>query len=723
MQRLISRIGLSSHTGRNLSAFSSSIPRTTTNAVTRGETTAANRRLIKGNVVTAFYSTIFAVAVLFDIQMKEKQVEQWKKQLDTAKAEMLELQIEEARLLKNLALRRRVKQLALPMQRRQYSTQASGPQFVRSGFMKRSTTKQSAVPTMSTTSSKSAYANDAPKSASNTESRTVVSSSGSISMPQDISEILDFGSNEAGDIFRKENGGSNRDLSAGNALREGAIQRLATRQLAIKLLLRPRIAHAYGSTPPEDHVELNLPRSTTGELLDELTRIKRRILQLKYHRHATYDDIIEDMTMSQREQARKEREQLAQELHDLFEEYFAHRLKLTDLVLMVSQNLLSSEGPISSATVELLITQFTRARQNDITNMVLETLLPNKFYITIPIIVSAINYFNKSRDLHGFDGFMRFLQGLSSPINMPVLWRTVCVHGIEVAIPSNCRHPYIMNALVAAALSFDQPQKADAWLHLMRETGYTEGPEVLGSYLRYYSITPNWNKGRHILLRSVAYLLSTVSFTRPTAERLILYMIILCNCCGQHELSYEIVTAAAKNGLDWRAAHNERDTRLSVRLAMRQWSIALEKAQHTNNPDTPLDERCYNFARSIETPVRTAVMKNFADRTAQKRKYCSIKSQKSFWLRYTQRKYESEQQSSQHRDAHIEKVPEEIDPSPEPVATRSDLQKHLDYISYSLKLSDVTIDDLRMELEMQARRVQLSELREQLADLKKSILV
>ncbi|KAI5303933.1 hypothetical protein KEM56_007041, partial [Ascosphaera pollenicola] len=469
MQRLISQTGLPSYIGRNLSGLKFYHPGT--NAIAGRTATATSRRLVIGNAVTAFYSTIFAVAVLFDIQMKERQVEQWQKQLDTVKAEMLELQIEEARMLQNLEVRRRVRRLALPMQRRQYCTQAPRPQYGGAGFLRRSTAAQ--VPTVgpatSTSSTKppSPEANDdcanSPQRQIKSSLQDVAPSQESESIPHDISEILDFGSNETGDPFLDEEFQGNKDFSSGDALREGAIQRLAMRQLAIKLLLRPRIAHTYGSTPRQDQVELQLPRNSTSDLLEELASIKKRILSLKYNRHASFDDIIADTTdLSRKESLRQEREELSRELPVLFAEYFDHRLSLTDLTLLVSKNLLSSEEPIPSSDIGLLVTQFTRARQNDIVRMILETLLPNKFYITVQIMVSTINYFNKTKDLFGFDGFMRFLQGLSSPINMPMLWRAVNVGGVEVAIPSNSRYPYVMNALVAAALSFEQPQKADA---------------------------------------------------------------------------------------------------------------------------------------------------------------------------------------------------------------------------------------------------------------------
>ncbi|KAI5288014.1 hypothetical protein KEM55_009194, partial [Ascosphaera atra] len=105
MQRLISRIGHSSHNGRNISC--STVAHASTGAVAGGQAAAASRRLMKGNAVTGLYSTIFAVAVLLDIGAKDRHVKEWEKQLAAVKAEMLELQVEEARLLHSLEARRK----------------------------------------------------------------------------------------------------------------------------------------------------------------------------------------------------------------------------------------------------------------------------------------------------------------------------------------------------------------------------------------------------------------------------------------------------------------------------------------------------------------------------------------------------------------------------------------------------------------------------------------
>ncbi|KAI5306490.1 hypothetical protein KEM56_000639, partial [Ascosphaera pollenicola] len=189
-----------------------------------------------------------------------------------------------------------------------------------------------------------------------------------------------------------------------------------------------------------------------------------------------------------------------------------------------------------------------------------------------------------------------------------------------------------------------------------------------------------------------------------------------------HQLSYEIVTAAAKNGLDWRSCYNKRDIRLSVRLATKQWKLALENTHETVHEDKPIEERRYAFARSIEEPIRKAV-NNSVDEMALKWKEWKRRDCKSFRLRNAEQALDRDRH---HRKTHRSKPHRTTEPSDQVTTstpTDPELQRRLDFISYSLKISDMTIDDFKMELDMEARRVQLAQLKRDLATMKDSIHV
>ncbi|PGH14099.1 hypothetical protein AJ79_03216 [Helicocarpus griseus UAMH5409] len=568
-----------------------SCARSSSNAVAgRASTAAGRRRLYIGNSVTVLYSAIFATAMMFDADAKTRRRTEMEKRIEAMKEEVKELQIEEARILDGLAARRKVRKLALPLQRRQYSTvsaTALQPPAARWGY-------QSSDP-----SSNPLLA----ESVENKESITVRD------RPEMITDVFDkelpkeWDPAEIEERFKRQN-----DLAAQDVLREKAMQILAMRQLTIKMLLRPSIAHSYDDVIADYGESFDHPRIKLQDYLAELQTIKRRITRLRFQEKEPFDDLVRNVTILEQDTLRQQRQELHNSLQDTFTSYRRREITLQRLLLAVSENLLASEEPILPQTVELMITQFTRNKQNDLVRMVINSLLPNRVRMTPPIIVSTINFYSKTKDLFGFDWLLRLLQGDSVSVNLSLLWETVRVGDVEITVPPKPRHQFMMEALISATLSFNQPQKADAYLHLFRRSGYNEGIYTLAAYLRFYTVSPNWRKGGFVVLRTVAYIMSTKSHKDGTINRLILYMIDLCNSCKKHELSAVITKAAVEAGIDWRPSDNKRDRRRSILEAIKQWRLAAE--------DIPADisacnktfgERCYDFAKKIEQPIQRSL--------------------------------------------------------------------------------------------------------------------
>ncbi|KAK2790415.1 hypothetical protein FQN53_009438 [Emmonsiellopsis sp. PD_33] len=668
MQGLWSRTALSSQSCRCVSCL-----RTGANVVAERSTAAASRQRLRiGNSVTILYSSIFATAIMYDLETKAQRRNQLEQKIAAVKEEVKELQDEEVRILEGMATRRKVRQLALPMQRRQYSTASAPNQFAQvERFL---------------------HFSQAPMEATQDNTPTVPTPHGD--RPEMIADILDVGLTETTDtITEEERYWRQFDLGGRDVLREKAIQRLALRQLAVKLLLRPSIAHTYGGVAPTDGDGSERPGFQAQDLLKELDSIRKRLTRLKYHRDEEFDDLAKNISIQEQAALRQERQELHNNLKEAFELYNSHQIQLRELLLIISKNLLASEEPILPTTAELMITQFTRYRQNDIVNMIIDSLFRHRLLMTPPVIVSAINFYSKTRDLFGFDGLLRLLQGHSSPINMPILWQPVRVGDLEVAVPPKPRHPYMMNALISAALSFNQPHRADAWLHIARQGGYNESAAVLGSYMRFYSGTPNWRKGGDILLRAVSYIMSTKAHLEPVVERLILYMVILCNCCGKHQLSKAIIRAAVNSGLDWKRGTNTRDLRISVRKAIEQWRTAAEEALPSAYADQPIGMRCYEFAKQIEEQIRMAI--DYGDHDPERElRMEQERDQLSFYMRYKHQVLGSQSQTST-----VPRVTDDLvqhkQPPVSPVPDKENWEAKHNSVFYSLAVSHQTISDLQ----------------------------
>lgn len=604
-------------TGNWLANYAVPTPTTSTAAVNAHRVTrGVNKRLHIGNAVTMFYSTIFAAALILDIQYKEARAFRVKEQLETAEMELLELQIEETRLLEGLRERRRrrwwgIEDNAFMVgkgQRRAFSTNTNTNNT--STWTPRRTMGRRAMSTPG--AANIASDKHQPHAMSSDSFPPKNGEPATENHYESITDVLDpdLDINITNQPPDTDHLSGQQDYATDNPLREAAVRRLAVRQLAIKLILRPRIAHSYGSAALQNDQETQeLRNMRTSELLAELDEVKKQIMLLKYSHRPPSGCVLRDFTISEQHALKKERARLEDEMRELFVKFEKGQMFTMELLLSLAQNLLSSQEPLSPAGIELLITKFTRAKQNDLAKMVIDALLPNRFPITLPITVATITFYAKTRDLFGFDGLMLFLQGLSGPINSAYTWKSLRVASTDVPAPVNPRHRYVMNALISASLSFDQPHRASAYLSLLRETGYIEGPEVIGSYLRYHSLTPNWEHGRHFLLRALSYIMSTTAHspTSTAVERLVLYMAIFCNCCGRHDLAMVIVRGATAYGLDLVRCYNPRDVRLAVRLAVRQWEEAVAVNTAVVDREDGFGERCVAFAMHVEPTLRENV--------------------------------------------------------------------------------------------------------------------
>ncbi|EFW19330.1 conserved hypothetical protein [Coccidioides posadasii str. Silveira] len=538
---------------------------TGSNAVSnRAAAAASRRRLLLGNSITMFYSTIFVTAVMLDTKSKGKRRLEREKEIEAVKAEVREMKEEEHRILESLARRWRPLQRSFRSARRQYSTAASP------------VAEYERYRSMASQSTKELY-EDAPEIPSQT-------------IPENEDEQEPF--EGAPEI---------------TPTRKRAIRLLAMRMLGIRLLLRPSIAHTYGT---ESKTRVHNPKPvnlSVDELLEKLEVVQRRLMQIKFSSKAYYGDVCIDINLDDHGRLLQTRNAASYKLLSLFNFYESGSISVDHLISEVARILIAAEEPLSPRGVETLISKFARARMNDVVKMAMDSLFKNSFPLTIPVIVSSLSWFSKARDLSGFENFLDLLRTPDPFVDMPLRWHSTNIGGVEIAIPpSSTPSPFVLNSLIACALQFDQPHKADAWLDVLRAMGFSDTIPTLGAYLRYYSLRADWTKGRHVLMRAVFYLLSSRNHPRHEIERLILYMIILCETCGRKQIADLIVDAAVSSGVRWEHSTSSRDSRPALLWAVQKWRDASIDSVDSVGDLSP-GERYFQFARKIEPGIRRVV--------------------------------------------------------------------------------------------------------------------
>ncbi|OXV09633.1 hypothetical protein Egran_02598 [Elaphomyces granulatus] len=553
---------------------------TAINGVTSRTTTASSRRRLRiGNSVTALYSSIFAAAALADAKAKDKRRLEWEDKITAVKDEVNELVEEEHRILTELTSRR-TQLIGGRLQTRNFST---------------ATPFHLASPKRYDFADPPSLAREAADDGKSLQELD-------LSFPEADDPLFDCtdeeaGSSESDNIYA---------WASGDAIRIKAIQKLALKQLAIRFLLRPVIAHNYIGLPMDYAPDFELPRLNTTDLLKELNTIRKRIRALKTSDQEPFDDLARDLPISQHQHLHAKSEEFDATLKNDINMYLSMTMSLPELLLRISNNLISCDLPDRPKSFQLMIMAFTRTRQNDLVDLVLRTVLPNRFTLTTPFIISTLTFFRKSKNLKDFDQFLQMLRGEGYPVNLRLmaLYQKRFVNGVEITVPplASC-NPVIFGALIAAALRFDQPDRANAWLQVWRSTGYLDDFSTLCAFLRFYNVRNDWESGLHTMMRALTFIISTTSHPEARIERLIVHMVHFCDSCQRGDVSELLIKAAVQSGFNWKAAYKQSDIDSDLDPTFQRWQKAAEASNFPGRQRTTW-ERCHAYVTLVGEKIR-----------------------------------------------------------------------------------------------------------------------
>ncbi|EAU37070.1 predicted protein [Aspergillus terreus NIH2624] len=605
MQRLWSRAAPAQSSCRCVSCLSTGASGITS----RAASAASKRRLRIGNSVTALYTSIFAAAALADAQAKDRRRLEWKEKIEAVKEEVSELVDEEQRILAAIMSRRKKKVFNGTLQIRQYSSLAPS---IPDRFKR-------------------------PLSTAAPSPRLEYTNAGINDGTDDLMDELDVGrNNNEGENFA--NGkeipdikefipetedplveGTSKDAGLGleddtipdwlsfDLVRQKCIRKLAVKQLAIRFLLRPAIAHSYMGLRMSYHFDYTVPQMNVNDLIEELNSLRKRIRQLKTTKDAYIDDLAQDLHASNMKELSKQRSRLDQELRHDTEEYLDGKMSLPELLLRLANNLLQASDPDRPYAMRTMLTTFAKARQNDLGDLVLKAMLPNKFPLNSSLILSIMHFYRKSKNLKGFDLFLEMIRGDRYPVDMQQLgyYRRAVINGVEISVPPvQSANAVTWSTLIICCLRFDQPDRADAYLQAARQHGYMDDFTTLNTYLRYYAIRSDWDKGLQAMKRALAYMASSTEHREIRIERLIARMVHLCDECERYDVSDAIISAAMDSGFDPTIAQKQRDIEFSADPELRRWHVAGDAALDDNR-SKPLWERIYAFVNEMSQQINS----------------------------------------------------------------------------------------------------------------------
>ncbi|KAH8705132.1 hypothetical protein BGW36DRAFT_284416 [Talaromyces proteolyticus] len=601
--------------------------RTAANEIaSRPATTAgAGRRSLRvGNALTALYSSIFAGAAIADAKAKQKRRQEWADKIAAVKEEVDELIDEERRILEVLSARNALQNT----QTRLFSAFA---RFGSSDRVKR--TRESPLLSSQThvggeTGVEGILAKRYLSTGAHSQNGLAELRNAHIELSE-VEEIEDriVGEETVDGDFEIEEELADLDQliqrpepdfiwEQASITRIKAIQKVAVQQLVYRLLLRPSIVHDYSGQPVNYYRDESLDRPPSV-LLSRLQTLRRRLYSLKYVQASNYDDLMQNIGIEELDAARRNaREKYDHLLKRDIKLYLQGRMQIQELLLKVADNMTSCEEPDRSSAFTMLISAFSKTHQNDLVDIVLKCLIPNLFHFSTPLIITIISHFRKTKNLKDFDQFLQMLRGEGGySVNLRTTWRKKTVNSIEISIPPlSTFNPVILTSLIMTALRFDQPEKAEAYLHVARSQGFVDNFDTLSSYLRFYAIRRDLKNGFSTLLRALDFLTSSTDLEEKRIARLILYMTDFCERCGQEDLSSALIHAAVRSGFDCRTAHRPADSGYLL-FIYEKWAKVQENFQVKDQEQLP-PEKCAIFVALTEQKV-TQLHENHHDNTRE----------------------------------------------------------------------------------------------------------
>ncbi|KAJ5098421.1 hypothetical protein N7532_005422 [Penicillium argentinense] len=584
MQSLWSRAALSQTSCRCVSCLS-----TTANGVaSRSAGAASKKRLRIGNSVTALYTSIFAAAALADARAKSQRRNDWEEKIAAVKAEVDVLVDEEQRMIESLQRRRKTRGVNRLLRTRGFGAASN---FVpaseqRVTFSPPTRSFHTAHPLSNATTTKTNAADTVNTEEHEEIEEKWLDEENTYNLEE---EHLDMEQSEAFPSWMDK-----------EPLRVKAIQKLALKQFAIRLLLRPAIAHRYSGVKMNYEADLEIPKINVDRLLGELNAIRNRISHLRTNREANFDDLVQGLSKrgSYNKKASRLRDQLDLELQDDIQLYERKQMSLQELLLRISGNIMESVEPDRTDAFRAMIGAFARTRQNDLNELLLRTIIPNFFYFSTSLIITIFAFYRKTKNLRDFDQFLRMLSGRGWPINIGNLgtWRIMTMNGLELVVPPlDSNNPILYVELIVASLRFDQPDRADAFLQAARKAGFFDSFVTLAAYLRFCSIRQDWNKGLTVLRRAITYLVASTSPAETHVPRILTRMVQLCDSCNRQDVSQVLIDAAVHSGFDPSIPLNQHDIFPIVDRAGERWKRAAETTP-IENINRPLWQKCYDFA-------------------------------------------------------------------------------------------------------------------------------
>ncbi len=331
--------------------------------------------------------------------------------------------------------------------------------------------------------------------------------------------------------------------------------RLNAITLALRMLLHLRIGSNsfYTITGEDDPVDVanlesldmssavSLP-TDTDRLVQMLARTRKQMLPLRR---------AEDLFLAAPHiQAAANRSTLRQTIQQLTTEFDSGNVSLPVLIEGYGKALMQSKDAPCVSVYVMLIRSLSKIGSSSLAYHAAAALKSSTLPLSDPAIFYMLLQIGRACDSRSLNNLLHFIANTENPMNLIHRWEKTRINGLDLPVPT-ALNPRLLMALVYVSLRCAQPERAEAWLSLLKEADYGSmwKDDVFRSFLAYHSHHGHWDEGKKWLQRSVNHALSIANQSIDRLARVIYRMLDLCVRCRKLSEYTAILDAAVDSGI------------------------------------------------------------------------------------------------------------------------------------------------------------------------------
>ncbi|KAI1610906.1 hypothetical protein EDD37DRAFT_353837 [Exophiala viscosa] len=322
--------------------------------------------------------------------------------------------------------------------------------------------------------------------------------------------------------------------------------RLNAIMLSLRMLLHLQIGPSpfFALAPDETQADAGdvAFRQDPNQLVELLRATRTEMRRLKHRR-----DLF---VVSSHINAQASKSELSNRIRTLTTSFDAGNITLSELINGFGQSILQTTEVPSTMAYVMLIRSLSKVGSFSLAYHVMGALKNSTLPLSDDAIFHILFQIGQACDSRSLNHILPLITRSDEQLNVASKWERTIVNDLELPVPSSL-DVRLLQVLVYAALRCQQPERAEAWMSMLREMDYGSFRKnhLFRSFLAYYTMHGNWEKGKIWLRRAVEHASSIAAYTADGFTRMIYRMLDLCVRCRKLPEYTMILEAAVTSGI------------------------------------------------------------------------------------------------------------------------------------------------------------------------------